>query len=246
MLGPGCVRGHERKIDLGLDGCRELDLGFFRGVLQALQRHLVALRSEVETLLLLELGNQPLDNALIEIVAAQVRVAIGRLDFDDAFAHFKNGDIEGAAAEVVHGDGLVLLLVEPVRQRGRGRLVHNALHVQPGNLACVLGGLALRVVEVGRHGDHSLGDRLAQVGLGGFLELLQNHRRNLRRRVLLALRQNAHVVALLHHLEGHHLHLVVHFVEAAAHKPLDRENCVLGVGDRLPLCYLPHQALARL
>jgi len=36
----------------------------------------------------------------------QVRVAVGRLHFDDTFAHFENGDIECAAAEVVHGDGL--------------------------------------------------------------------------------------------------------------------------------------------
>ena len=105
---------------------------------------------------LLELGNEPVHDALVEVVAAQVGVAVGRLDLDDAFAHFENGNIERAAAEVIHGDGLVLLLVEAVGQRGRRGLVDDALDVEAGDLARVLGGLALRVVEVGRNGDHGL------------------------------------------------------------------------------------------
>ena len=59
------------------------------------------------------------------------------------------GDVERATAEVVDRDHLVLLLVEAVRQRGRGRLVDDAQHLEPGDLARVLGRLALRVVEVG-------------------------------------------------------------------------------------------------
>ena len=156
VLGPGRVGRNERQVDLRLHRGRELDLGLFRRVLQALQGHLVALRAQVETLFLLELGNQPVHDPLVEVVAAQVGVAVGRLHLDDAFADFENGNIERAAAEVVHGDGLVLLLVEPVGQRGRGRLVDDALHVQTGDLAGVLGGLALRVVKVGRHRDHGL------------------------------------------------------------------------------------------
>jgi hypothetical protein len=35
------------------------------------------------------------------------------LDLDDAFAHLEDRDVERAAAEVVDGDRLVLLLVEP-------------------------------------------------------------------------------------------------------------------------------------
>ena len=75
-------------------------------------------------------------------------VAVGGLHLDDALADFEDRDIEGAAAEVVDGDVLVLLLVEAVGERCRRRLVDDALDVQTGDAAGVLGGLALRVIEV--------------------------------------------------------------------------------------------------
>ena len=141
--------------------------------------------------------DQPVHDALVEIVAAQVRVAVGRLHLNDAFANFEDRNIERSAAEVIHGDRLVLLLVQPVGQRSRGRLVHDALHVETGNLAGVLGRLPLRVVEVRRHRDDRLGHRLAEIVLRRLLQLLQDHRRDLRRRVLLALRHHRNVIALL-------------------------------------------------
>ena len=188
VLGAAGVGGDEGQVDLGFDGGGELDLGLFGGVLEALQGHFVALGGEVEAVLFLEFGDEPIDDALVEVVAAQVGVAVGGLDLDDAFADFEDGDVEGAAAEVVDGDGLILFLIQAIGQRGGGRLVDDALDVEAGDLARVLGGLALGVVEVGGDGDDRLGDRLAEVGFGGFLELLQDHGRDLRRGVLLALR----------------------------------------------------------
>ena len=94
--------------------------------------------------------------ALVEVVAAEVRVAVGGLHFDDALAHFEDGNVERAAAEVVHGDRLVLLLVEAVGQRRRGRLVDDAHDFEPGDLAGVLRRLALGVVEVRGHRDDGL------------------------------------------------------------------------------------------
>ena len=84
-------------------------------------------------------------------------------DLEDAVADLENGDVEGAATEVEDQDGLLVLLVEAVGQRGRGRLVDDAQHLETGDLAGVLGGLPLAVVEVRRDGDDRLGDLLAQV-----------------------------------------------------------------------------------
>ena len=75
----------------------------------------------------------------------------------------EDGDVEGAAAEVVDGEGAVLLALEAVGERRRGGLVEQAQHLEAGEAAGVLGGLALRVVEVGRHGDDRAADRAERV-----------------------------------------------------------------------------------
>ena len=87
----------------------ELDLGALGRIAQPLQRHLVAFAAQVQALVFLELFDQPVHDALVDVVAAQVRVAVGGLHFDHAFADLQNRDVERAAAEVVDGDRFVLL-----------------------------------------------------------------------------------------------------------------------------------------
>ena len=41
-------------------------------------------------------------------------VAAGGNDLEDAFVELEDGNVEGAAAEIVDGDEAVALLVEPV------------------------------------------------------------------------------------------------------------------------------------
>ena len=147
-FGPALVGRDERQVDVGLGNRRQLHLGLLGRLLQALERHPVL--AEIDAVALLELGDDPVDDALVEVVAAQVRVAVGGLHLDDPLAHLEDRDVEGAAAEVVDRDRLVLLLVEAVGQRRGRRLVDDALHLEAGDLAGVLRRLALRVVEVGR------------------------------------------------------------------------------------------------
>ena len=245
MLRPGGVRRDVGQVDLGLGAGGKLDLGLLGGFLQPLQRQLVG--AQVHALLFLELLGQIPDQEHVEILAAEEGVAIGRLDLEQAVVDLQDRDIEGAAAEVVDRNRPGALLVEPVGQRRRGRLVDDAQHLEAGDLARVLGRLALAVVEIGRHGDHRLGDRLAEVLLGGFLHLLQDIGRNLARRVLLAAGLDPGVAVLaLDDVEGDHLLVLGHHRVGvtAPDQALDGEQGVFRVGDRLALGRLAHEALA--
>ena len=170
-----------------------------------------------------------------------MRVAIRSLHLDDAFANFEHRNIKRAAAKVVHGNRLVLALVEPVSQSRRRRLVDNSLYVEPCNLARIFRSLALRVIKVSRNRDDSLSHFLAEIIFRRLLQFLQNHRRNLWRGVLLPLRHNRDVVAVPLHLIRDHLQFFANLIKPASHKSLDRENRVLRIGNSLPLSDLPHK-----
>ncbi len=245
MLGAGGVGGDEGQVDFGLRSRGQLDLGLFRRFLQALQGQLVL--PEVDAVVLLELVGQIFDEAHVEILAAEEGVAIGRLHLEDAVADFQHRHVEGAAAEVIDRDGAGALLVQAIGQRRRGRLVDDAQHFEAGDLAGVLGRLALGVVEIGGNGDDRLGDRLAEIGFGGFLHLLQDEGGNLRRRILLAVGGDPGVAIVgLDDLVGNQAHVLLghRIVEGAADQPLDGEKGVFRIGDGLALGRLADQALA--
>ena len=157
----------------------------------------------------------------------------------------EHGDVVGAAAEVEHGDLLVLLLVEAVGERGGRRLVDDAQHVEAGDLAGVLGRLTLRVVEVRGHGD----DRLRRpCGRG-------SPRRSASSSAGSSPRSRAACSACpgprpwrrrwaRNDLVGNALGLFGHLGDPAAHEPLDREDGVLRIGDCLTLGDLTDEPLA--
>jgi hypothetical protein len=136
-------------------------------------------------------------------------------------------------------------LVQAVGQRGRRGLVDDAAHLQAGDLTGFLGGLALRIVEVGRHGDHRFAHRGAEVIFGGLLHLLQDHRADLLRGVLAVAHLHAgHAVVATHHLVGYACDLLGVLFIGVAHEALDGVNGVPGVGDGLALGRVAHLALA--
>ena len=221
------------EVDLGRCCRRKFDLGFFGSLFESLLCH--GILKKVDALFFLEFVGEPVDDDLVEVVAAEVGVAIGRLNFEDAVAEFENRDIECAAAEVEHCDLLILVgLVEAVGEGCGGRLVDDTAHFQTGDLAGFLGCLTLRVVEVGRHGDDSLVDGRAEIIFGSLLHLLKDHGRDLLRSILAAVDVDArHSVGRTHNLIWHALDLFLHLVVGLAHEAFDRIDCALGIGDGL-------------
>ena len=245
MLGTAGVSGDIGQVDFGLGSRGQLDLRLFGGLFEALQGELVLL--QVDAVLFLELVGQIFDEAHVEIFTAQEGVAIGGLHLEDAVADFQHGHVEGAAAKVIDRDGAGALLVETIGERGRRGLVDDAQHFQTGDPARVLGGLTLGVVEIGGNRDDGLGHRLAQIGLGGLLHLRQGEGGDLRGGILLAVRIDPGVaIASLDDLVGDQTHVLLGhgIVEGATDQALDREEGALGIGDRLALGRLAHEALA--
>src|SRR5207245_2415669 len=66
------------------------------------------------------LGQHELGQALVEVVAPEVRVAARRQHLEHPGTEAQDGDVEGAAAQVVDRDHALVLLVEAVGERGRG------------------------------------------------------------------------------------------------------------------------------
>jgi len=190
--------------------------------------------------------DDPVRDALVEVLAAEEAVAAGGQHFEHPFVDFQDGDIEGAAAQVVDGHLLVLVLAEAVRQRGRRGFVDDPFDFQAGDLAGVLRRLALGVVEVGRHGD----DRFQVLGadelLSALFQKLEDHGRDFLRRVLLVADLEPDVaVGRRHELVGQVVPGPGDFgrVEFAPDEALHGIDGVGGVGDGLALGDLAHQPL---
>ncbi|KFE34723.1 putative NAD-specific glutamate dehydrogenase [Thioclava atlantica] len=233
----------EGLVDLGLARARELDLRLLGRFLQTLQRHLVL--GEIDAMLFLELVSQVVDDPHVEVFATQEGVAIGRLHLEQTIVDLEDGDVERTATEVIDGDRLGLFLVEAIGERGRGRLVDDAQNLETGDLARILRGLTLGVVEIGGNGDHGLRDFLAQIALGGFLHLLQDDGRNLRGRIFLALHFDPGIaIAAIDDGVGDELLVLLDFRigGAAADQALHGEDGVGRVGHRLAFCRLADQA----
>ena len=164
---------------------RELALGLLRRLLEPLQGH--AVLPEVDAGLAQELGDEPVDDPLVEVFAAQEGVAAGGPHLEEAVRHLQDRDVEGAAAQVVDRDVLALGVLQAVGEGGRRRLVEDARDLEAGDEARVLRGLPLGVVEVGGDGDDRLFHRLPEVVLGGRLELGQHEGGDLGRGVDLVL-----------------------------------------------------------
>src|SRR5882757_8872123 len=239
-----------RQVDVGLLGRGQLDFRLLRGLFQALHGERVL--ADIDAGFLEEFLGQEIDDAQVEVFATQEGVAVGREHFELAltvdFSNLDDGDIERAAAQVIHRDLAVLtLLVLAVGERCRGGLVDDALDLQARDAPGILGRLALRIVEVRRHGDHGLRDRLTEIILGCLLHLHEHARGDLLWGHLLALDLDPRIAVVgAHDLVRDHLDVPLHdlIVELTADETLDRKQRVLWVGHRLALRRLTDEYFA--
>ncbi|MNZ60951.1 NAD-specific glutamate dehydrogenase [compost metagenome] len=250
VLRTGRICSDVRQVDVGRLSGGQFDLGLFRGFFQTLQGQRVVL--QVHARLFLELVDEVVDQAHVEVFATQEGVAVGGQYFELVltvdFGDFDDRNVEGTATQVINDDSVVALgLVHAIGQCRSGRFVDDALYVQTGDAAGVFGGLTLAVVEVGRNGDDRFGDWLAEVVFGGLLHLFQNFGADLRRRHFLAGSLDPGVtVVSLDDLVRHQLDVFLHdiFFEAAADEALHCEQGVVRVGDGLALGRLANQDFA--
>ena len=90
------IRRDKRQIHHGFKLIGQLNLGFFSGFLQSLQRHGVL--ADINAFLLAEFLRNEIDQALIKVVATKMTVAVGAHDFKHAVANVQNADVECSAA----------------------------------------------------------------------------------------------------------------------------------------------------
>jgi len=226
----------ERQADLSLEGRGQLDLGLLGGLTDTLDGH--AVTRQVNTGLLLELIDDVADEVDIEVLTTKVSVTVGGLDLEDTLLDLENGDIESTTTKIVDGDNTVSLLLHTVGKSGSSGLVHDTEDVQAGNLTSILGGLTLRVVEVGRDSNNGVLNGLAEVGLGGLLHLVEDEATNLRRRVLLATGLNPGItVGVLDDLVGDLLNVTLDLSVGvlATNQTLGSEESILRVDNGLTL-----------
>ena len=175
--------------------------------------------------------DDPAIDAVIEIVAAQRGVAVGREHLEHAARELEDRDVERAAAEVVDGIDALRRIVEAVGDRRRGRLVQQAQHLDPRQPRGVLGRLALRVVEVRGNRHHRADEMAAQARLGALAQRAQDLRRDLDRALDAGAGRELHHARLVDEAIGKPA-VVVQVGKPAAHQPLHRHDRVLRI-DRL-------------
>ena len=247
VLGAGSIGRDERQVEVDRVGGRQGNLGLFGFFLEALAGHRVL--GEVDTLLGLKGVDEPLDDTFVPVVATEFGIAVGRLHFEDAAADFENRDVKGATTQVIDGNLFVALLVEAIGERSRGRFVDDTEHLEASDRAGVLGGLALRVVEVGRNGDDRLGHLLTEVGFGVGLQLGEDLRGDFFRREYARLAvdfafDGGIAVLPFDHLVRQLGSDALHFTVLPADEALGGEDGVLRVGHGLALSGLADEDVA--
>jgi len=180
-----------------------------------------------------------------------VSVTGSGLDLKDTLLDGKKRNIEGSSSQVEDENvSLAIdLLVKTVGNGSGSWLVNDSENVETGDKTGVLGGLTLRVVEVGWDGNDGVVDGSTEVGLSSLSHLHQDHGGDLFwcELLLLALEFNLHdwLSSTVEDGEREVLHvgLDLSICELATDKTLSIEDSVRRVHGDLVLCGISDQTL---
>ena len=224
-----CSHGEVLQRDVRAHGAGQFLLGLLSCCTQTLKSNRVL--GKICAVLGLNLLDQPVNDALIPVIATEAVIASGCADLNGGeaviiLADFQQGDIEGAATEVEDQDEFVFLtLFEAVGQCRCGGFVDDTQDVQACDLSGILGCLTLRIVEVCGDGDDRVGDGFTEVFFRVPLELGEDSCGDFLSGVLLVVDCHGPV---------------------SAHMALDRRDGAINVRDRLTLGDFANQDLAGL
>jgi hypothetical protein len=201
--------------------------------------------------LALELVNEVVDEAVVEVLTTQVSVTGSGLDLEDTLLDGKERHIEGTTTKIEDQDvALALdLLVKTVGNGSSGGLVDDTQDVEAGNETGILGSLTLAVVEVGGDSDNGVVDGGAKVALGRLAHLDEDHGGDLLGGEVLGLALELNLddglASLVNDLEGEVLHvgLDLSIGELATNEALGVEDGVGGVHGDLVLCRVADETL---
>jgi hypothetical protein len=123
--------------------------------------------------LALELGLEVVKESVVKVLTTEMGVTSGSLDGEDTTSDGEEGDIESTTSKIEDENGALLLVlvvgsIETVSDGGSGGLVDNTEDIETSDGTGILGRQTLRVVEVGRDGDNSLLDGLANLQIDFF------------------------------------------------------------------------------
>jgi len=234
--------GQRLALNVGADCGGQNALGLLALGPQSAHGALVAV--DVDSGLLFEVGNEVVEQLVVEVFTAEVSVSVRRPDLEDSILDGEEGNIESAATEVEDQNVPlgIILPVKAISDCGRGRLIDDAEDVEAGDGAGILRRLALRIVEVSRDRHNGGLDRLAEVAFGDLLHLRQDHGADLfglefLRLALVLDGDHRLVVGASLDLEGPQLDVVLHDLvgELAANEPLCVEDGVSRVASGLVL-----------
>merc|ERR1719316_390370 len=204
------------------------------------------------TVLPLEVLNAEVHNAIIKVLASKVRVTCSGFHLEDPIFNRQQGDIEGTSTHIVDQHVALArgLLVKTIRDGCSSGFVDDPEYIQTSNGACILGGLALRVVEVSRDRDNGIVHFSAKVGLSCLLHLHENHGANFFCMKLFVFTHGIHhndglVPSAALNFERPQLDICLNgwIIELATNEPFGIKDSVLWIACNLVLCRITNQAL---